>query len=586
MAVVNRLIGLASPAAALRRGIRLSEQGRLPEAFGLFTAAARAGIADAEYRVARCYLEGSGVPPSRAEGVRWLHRAATHGYAEAQALLSALCVNGLGTLASGNPAEGKSHADHLFTTESKGDPDFNTAIKWARQAAKAGSPKGQALLAYILTCGPDSMRDVDEAHRWYALSAARGCPEGCLGYALSLARQGTNAKVRKEIAELLRAAAKAGLPTAIYLLAALTEHGVGVARDLSAAGRLYRDAAEKGLRSAQLHWGVALFEGRYGEKDPIEGESWVRRAALAGDPEAAAFIGNLYVRHGPLPANYSEAAGWYRRAAEAGHAAAARALGSLYLTGAGVVRDPAEATRWLRISADSGDPASQADLANLLLEGAGTPDDRAKVASWFEQAAVSGDLVAAFNFGLCLAKGVGIERDEQQATHWLRRAADGVADAQYIYGRMLADGRGVAPDLREARAWFARAADADVADAQVALAEMMVNGRGGAFDPAAALVLFEKAAAKGHSGAMFALGALHCGGHDLPEDRQVAQRWFRAAAERGHGQAQLMLGRYLVGGLAGQWNPAEGRLWLERAAAQGISDAEPDLAALTSSASV
>ena len=115
---------------------------------------------------------------------------------------------------------------------------------------------------------------------------------------------------------------------------------------------------------------------------------------------------------------------------------------------------------------------------------------------------------------------------------------------------------------------------------------MMVNGRGGAFDPAAALVLFEKAAAKGHSGAMFALGALHCGGHDLPEDRQVAQRWFRAAAERGHGQAQLMLGRYLVGGLAGQWNPAEGRLWLERAAAQGISDAEPDLAALTSSASV
>jgi TPR repeat protein len=57
---------------------------------------------------------------------------------------------------------------------------------------------------------------------------------------------------------------------------------------------------------------------KIGEQDPIAGESWVRRAALAGDPEAATFIANLYARSGPLPPNYSEAAGWYRRAAEAG----------------------------------------------------------------------------------------------------------------------------------------------------------------------------------------------------------------------------------------------------------------------------
>jgi len=93
--------------------------------------------------------------------------------------------------------------------------------------------------------------------------------------------------------------------------------------------------------------------------------------------------------------------------------------------------------------------------------------------------------------------------------------------------------------------------------------------------------LFEKAAAKGHSGAMFALGALHSGAHDLPMDRATAQRWFRAAAELGHGQAQLTLGRYLAGGVAGERNAAEARLWLERALAQGVTDAEPDLAALT-----
>ena len=79
---------------------------------------------------------------------------------------------------------------------------------------------------------------------------------------------------------------------------------------------------------------------------------------------------------------------------------------------------------------------------------------------------------------------------------------------------------------------------------------------------------------------MFALGVLRGSGHDLPLDRVTAQRWFRAAAELGHGQAQLMLGRYLATGAAGEHDADEARDWLERAAAQGIADAESDLAEL------
>jgi TPR repeat protein len=66
---------------------------------------------------------------------------------------------------------------------------------------------------------------------------------------------------------------------------------------------------------------------------------------------------------------------------------------------------------------------------------------------------------------------------------------------------------------------------------------------------------------------------------------------FRAAAELGHGHAQLMLGRYLASGAAGKHSGAcrlpgtvdrEARRWLERAVAQGIPEAEVDLAELTS----
>src|SRR5580704_14056727 len=86
MAVVDSLICFSSPAAALRRALRLTEQGRGVEAFPLLTRAAKAGIAEAEYRVGRCYLEGASVPPSRREGARWLERAAVQGHVEAQSL--------------------------------------------------------------------------------------------------------------------------------------------------------------------------------------------------------------------------------------------------------------------------------------------------------------------------------------------------------------------------------------------------------------------------------------------------------------------------------------------------------------------
>src|ERR1700689_5502998 len=82
--------------AALRRAVRMTDRGDRRAAFPLLSRAAQAGIAEAEFRVGRCYLEGAGVPPSRSNGVRWLEKAATQGYVEAQALLATLCLNGLG----------------------------------------------------------------------------------------------------------------------------------------------------------------------------------------------------------------------------------------------------------------------------------------------------------------------------------------------------------------------------------------------------------------------------------------------------------------------------------------------------------
>src|SRR5258708_21749636 len=125
---VDRLFGLASPAAALRRAITLSEQERGAEAFPLLTRAAKAGIPRAEYGIASAYLEGAGVPRSQNEGARWLERAAAHDFVEAQTLLAALCVRGLGQ-SSGGAAGVASGAGRLFTTDAPADPDFVSALK-------------------------------------------------------------------------------------------------------------------------------------------------------------------------------------------------------------------------------------------------------------------------------------------------------------------------------------------------------------------------------------------------------------------------------------------------------------------------
>ena len=105
MALVDRLVGFVSPAAALRRAIALIESGQSAEAIPLLGMAAHARIPEAEYRMALCYFAGSGVPPTRGEGGRWLQRAAEDGEIEAQALLGALSVHGLAGSLGGERGE-------------------------------------------------------------------------------------------------------------------------------------------------------------------------------------------------------------------------------------------------------------------------------------------------------------------------------------------------------------------------------------------------------------------------------------------------------------------------------------------------
>src|SRR5215212_6869428 len=165
---LEKVRAVFSPSAALRRGATLMAAGKTGSGFRLYSRAGRAGLAEAEYRVGRCYLDGVGVPPSRAEAIRWLEQAAHHNHIEAQWQLAVIYPNGK----AGERVPDRKRAASLFDVNDIADPDYVAAMRRARMAAEAGSGEAQAVFAFILSYGPAEMRDVDEADLWYERSAA------------------------------------------------------------------------------------------------------------------------------------------------------------------------------------------------------------------------------------------------------------------------------------------------------------------------------------------------------------------------------------------------------------------------------
>ena len=207
----------ASPATRLKKAEALIAEGETVAAFAMLTPLAQAGNVRAEFLVGRAYLQGAGVPPSVRDGAFWLERAADHGDKESAALLAALFLQGVIGPEAGHVADAADlsrtrPSAALFGAQEAGKPDFERAIVWARKAAESDAPDGMALLAYILTAGPETVRDLDEAERLYKRSADAECPQGYLGYGLALLRK-DDPSLFEEAIKWMRLAAANGLAT-------------------------------------------------------------------------------------------------------------------------------------------------------------------------------------------------------------------------------------------------------------------------------------------------------------------------------------------------------------------------------------
>ncbi|HEY3326773.1 MAG TPA: tetratricopeptide repeat protein [Novimethylophilus sp.] len=91
-----------------------------------------------------------------------------------------------------------------------------------------------------------------------------------------------------------------------------------------------------------------------------------------------------------LPKNTDEALRWLRRAAGAGQQDAARLLAVKLYNGYDVTADFTEALRWAHMLADKGDLPGQLMLANMYANGEGTARDLVQAYMWYAIAAAGG----------------------------------------------------------------------------------------------------------------------------------------------------------------------------------------------------
>lgn len=216
----------------------------------------------------------------------------------------------------------------------------------------------------------------------------------------------------------------ADLPTLQYRLASLLERtAAGGQGDESRARELYEAAASAGNEPARFRL------GRPSAREILAGE------AEPGDTAPQAFVGQV----GEADSSAASAGGpaaLIEAAAKAGDAEAQAEMGLLFLLGAGRDKNPARAFEWFRSSSKGGSAEGHYQLGVAYMRGTGTRVNSYNAAAAFRRAAELGHPDGMYEYGRALGEGRGIATNKELSEEWLKKAsAAGSGAAALALGR-------------------------------------------------------------------------------------------------------------------------------------------------------
>ncbi len=125
------------------------DRGDYVVAFEKYTKAAKAGHAEAQYKLGRMYSSGWGVEQNYQEAMRWWRQVAETGHTDAQYNLGQM---------------------YFFAKDVP--QDYGQASYWWRQAAEAGHAEAQYNLGEMYEYGWGVTQNVVQAHKWFSIAVA------------------------------------------------------------------------------------------------------------------------------------------------------------------------------------------------------------------------------------------------------------------------------------------------------------------------------------------------------------------------------------------------------------------------------
>jgi uncharacterized protein len=422
-----------------------------------YRAAADLGSATAMNGMGRLYSEGLGVPKDEVEATRWFRKAADAGYIPALLTLGERARKAEGQpkngpeairwlkrayAAGGGQMNGLSRAaavdlGEIYDTGDGVKPDRASAFRWTLLAAEWGYDPARTRVAQMYRDAIGTARDPEQADYWshstLAMIAATPPPH------------------EEDFCEWITSGAPQTGMTSYYCFKSNMH--------LSFQAPPLDSDTQKKADAGDTHAMLLLGNDAFYKGSPLAGAEWLRKAAMANDPDAMAEYGFLYERGSFFAQNFDNALFYYHKAADLGSAHGMAGIARMYASGEGVTKDDAEATRWFVKAAAAGDEGSMVTAGVRFSDGNGVPRNGAEAVHWLTLAHQHG--LHSTSEGVLARlydKGEIVPADPAQAFHWYRLAAqNGDGNAARALAQMYRDGRGVEKDADQADFWTDRA---------------------------------------------------------------------------------------------------------------------------------
>ncbi|MBR4181640.1 MAG: SEL1-like repeat protein, partial [Candidatus Methanomethylophilaceae archaeon] len=565
------------------------------EAFTLCGELAESGNKDAQYRLARMYIEGKGTEKDVSRALQWMTRAAEQGHQKAKDILekdpegSQFYVDGLiseGTLESLNKAleitddkEKIAKAQYrmaLLYRDSKGVPmDLSEARAWMSKAAENGHSEAIRCIGKR-SLGIDIKKFVNEGleNRPEEIEsecrrlADQGCPDA-LGYlgktsiknsigdsseAVKMIRTAFDkgwdddsalktlwdAELFEDLETIASELSAKGDGIAMGFLGRMCRDGKGIEKDLPAAAEWMREASNNGNGWADrellgILWSIRTLEAC------SEMASLAPELVMNGDVRSAAYLGRMYRDGCGVPQSREVAAYLLDKASEdvgwAGKERDKIGIGNPTLQSLWDAGKHSEVVTIAELFPE--DPECKAYKGRAALRGRGTKKDLTESAKCLREASSAVPWASKY-----LVKALweqGTEEARSEAVGIARDLAEeGDGYSMNLLGRAYRDGIAVPKDLNKAAEWMRRASAAGIGWADGELLEILWK-----IDTPEStsemIYLASRLEKDGNSRAMGILGRSYLYGRGVQKDTFKARKLLEAAFEGGIGWAKAEL---------------------------------------------